>query len=94
MKFLVLDKAISLELPSVRKSIYTYLVGTKLAMFGRDIFPELVSERIEHAVMGMDRWNAIFLQLIGSNRHQVFHSFLVICGVINITDIESYDVIF
>lgn len=42
---------------------------------------ETVREGIQHAVMGMHRWQAVLLQLISNNAHQFLHALVIISPI-------------
>ena len=47
----------------------TYLVRAKLTMFGGYVLSVLVGKWVEHAVVGVDRWDTVLLQLVCRDCH-------------------------
>lgn len=43
-----------------------------------DGLAETVRERVQHAVMGMNGRQAVLLQLIGHNAHQLLHTLIIV----------------
>ncbi len=58
-----------------------YFLHAQLGVPGCDSFPLLMTERIQHGVMGMDGRKPLLLQLIVHNRHQLLHPLLVVAPV-------------
>lgn len=42
---------------------------------------ETVREGVEHAVMGMHGWQAVLIQLISHNAHQLLHALIIVSPV-------------
>lgn len=53
---------------------------------------ETVRKRVQHAVMGMHRWQTVLLQLISHNAHQLLHAFIIVGPVTYNLRIKAHDV--
>lgn len=58
-----------------------YLVQAKVSMALGDCLAEVVGERVEHAVVRVNRRQAVLVQLVSHDANQLFHSLVVVCPV-------------
>lgn len=71
---------------------YTDLIQTQVAMSLCNCLAETVREGVEHAVMGMHGWQAVLIQLISHNAHQLLHALIIVSPVTyNLRTRAQYD---
>ena len=60
-----------------------YLIQTKVSVAFSYGLAEVVGERVQHAVVGVHRRQAILIQLISHNAHKLLHSLIIISPITN-----------
>lgn len=58
-----------------------YLVQTQVAMALGNGLAETVGERVQHAVVRVHRRQAVLVELVGHDAHQLLHALVVVCPV-------------